>query len=150
MKRSIIKKKGPIYLLTDMRISGLSHSSQARRAVAGGIRIIQLRDKDMSKRDLYMEAVKIRAITADAGALFLVNDYLDIAIACKADGVHLGQEDLPVADARKIGGRTMIVGVSTPCLGPATEAHFSTGPRGVALRPQHAPFPSSSAEAALP
>jgi thiamine-phosphate diphosphorylase len=67
----------------------------------------------MSRRGLYEEAVEIRKLTRRFDALFIVNDYADIAVAVDADGIHLGQEDLPMAEARKVVGKDMIIGVST-------------------------------------
>jgi len=91
----------------------MDHYEQVRRALNAGIRNIQLREKEMSRRELFYEAVRIREITEKYGALFIVNDYVDIALAARADGVHLGQEDLPVKEARKVLGRDKIIGVST-------------------------------------
>jgi thiamine-phosphate pyrophosphorylase len=119
---ALFRKRGFIYLLTDRGIAGLRHSEIARRALSAGIRIIQLREKEMSRRDLFREAVKIREITERAGALFIVNDYVDLALACRADGVHLGQDDLPLAEARRVTGEKMIIGVSTHSLAQAVKA----------------------------
>lgn len=79
-----------LYVVTDEELSnGHSHAEIAKLAVEGGADVIQLRDKRMSAADLFAEAEKIRAITKDK-ALFIVNDRIDIALASKADGVHLG------------------------------------------------------------
>jgi len=92
-----------LYVITDEGPSkGLTHAEIARRAVAGGANVIQLRDKRMSGEELMGCALEIRAITKKAGVLFIVNDRLDIAIASKADGVHLGQDDLPARLARPL------------------------------------------------
>ena len=82
------------------------------RALAGGVTAVQLRCKALSDRETLGFARAIRAITWNASALFLVNDRLDIALATEADGVHLGVDDLPLADARHIGGPGMIFGYS--------------------------------------
>ncbi|HJU03875.1 MAG TPA: thiamine phosphate synthase [Nitrospiraceae bacterium] len=82
-------------------------------AVAGGARLFQYRDKAASGREAYRRAMELRRITADAGALFLVNDRCDLALAVDADGVHLGQNDLPVSRARAILGPDKIIGLST-------------------------------------
>ncbi len=67
-----------------------------------GVDIVQLREKDLSDEDLYRQAVEFRKRTADAGALLIIDDRIDVALACHADGVHLGQTDLPMAAARCI------------------------------------------------
>lgn len=101
-----------LYVVTDPILSrGRSHAEVATQAIAGGADVIQLRDKTASGRDLLAAAETIREITASAGALFIVNDRLDIALASGADGVHLGQDDLPVRAARMI-APDLIVGVS--------------------------------------
>lgn len=101
-----------LYVVTDPMLSlGRSHAEVAALAVAGGADVIQLRDKSASGRELLAAAESIRKITALAGALFIVNDRLDIALASGADGVHLGQDDLPVRAARAI-APGLIVGVS--------------------------------------
>lgn len=102
-----------LYVITDESLSnGLTHTEIARMAIAGGADVIQLRDKHLSGRDLMRYAVDIRSITRDAGVLFIVNDRLDIALACDADGVHLGQEDMPLKYARRIAPPGFIIGIS--------------------------------------
>ena len=115
-------KKTPLYLITDTAISGLSHAAMARQAVSAGIGTIQLRDKEMSKKALYKEALVIREITRRHKALFIVNDHIDIALAADADGVHLGQEDMPAEEARRIMGKRKIIGISTHSLIQALKA----------------------------
>lgn len=101
-----------LYVVTDEELSnGHSHAEIAKLAVEGGADVIQLRDKRMSAADLFAEAEKIRAITKDK-ALFIVNDRIDIALASKADGVHLGQSDLPVKTARRLVPDDFIIGIS--------------------------------------
>jgi thiamine-phosphate pyrophosphorylase len=92
-----------LYVITDEQLGGgRSHEDQARAALAGGAGVIQLRDKHASSRRLYDAAVAIRAMTRAAGALLIINDRLDIALAADADGVHAGPDDLPVAEARRL------------------------------------------------
>jgi len=79
--------------------------------LAGGARIVQLRDKESSDRELYAKACYFRRRTREAGALFLVNDRLDIALMCDADGVHLGQEDLPAEEVRRL-APDLLIGIS--------------------------------------
>jgi len=124
-----------LYVITDVQIGrGLAHAEIARRAVSGGADVIQLRDKTLPCRDLLMEAREIREITRAAGALFIVNDRTDVALAAGADGVHLGQDDLPVRAARRIAPRDFIIGVS---VGGVTEAVMAedAGADYVALSP---------------
>lgn len=92
------------------------------KAIASGIRTIQLREKHMSKKELYSEALSMRFITLKYKTTFIVNDQIDIALAVDADGVHLGQEDMPVEEARKIMGKKKIIGVSTHSLKQAIKA----------------------------
>jgi thiamine-phosphate pyrophosphorylase len=89
--------------------------------IQGGSKIIQLREKDYPKRDLYNLALKFRRITERAGVLLMINDHVDIALAVEADGVHLGQEDLPVQVARKLAPE-LLIGASTHSLEQALQA----------------------------
>jgi thiamine-phosphate pyrophosphorylase len=82
-------------------------------AAAAGARLFQYRDKWSSPAAAYRRAVRLRQAAADAGAIFLVNDRCDVALAIEADGVHLGQEDLPLPHARAIMGPDKIIGIST-------------------------------------
>lgn len=102
-----------LYVITDEKIGlGRSHSFLAEEALKGGATVIQLRDKEKSGKELYKIGLKIRALTRQYRALFIVNDRLDIALAVGADGVHLGTEDLPISVARKIAGKNFIIGAS--------------------------------------
>jgi len=136
-----------LYVITDEEVGrGLSHAEIARRAVAGGADVIQLRDKSLSGRDLFIAATAIREITLDAGALFIVNDRLDVALAAGADGVHLGADDLPIECARKIAPPGFIVGASVDSLDSAIRAQ-AAGADYVALSPT---FPTTSKDDAGP
>ena len=84
-----------------------------KAAAAGGARIFQYRNKIASMKDAYLEALALRKIAGELGVTFIVNDRCDLALAIEADGVHLGQNDLPYADARKILGADRIIGLST-------------------------------------
>ncbi len=84
-----------------------------KEAAAGGAAIIQLREKELSDRDLWTRARQVRQWTREAGVLFVMNDRPDLARLVEADGVHLGQDDLPVKEARRILGPEALVGVST-------------------------------------
>lgn len=94
----------------------------ARILLASGARILQLRLKDYSSRDLLTIATVIAELCRDHGALFIVNDRADIARLAKADGVHVGQEDLPLAATRTVVGDRMLIGVSTHSVEQAREA----------------------------
>lgn len=84
-----------------------------KEALLGGAQIIQLREKDADDRTFLARAREIRKLTLDAGALFIVNDRPDLARLADADGVHLGQEDLPLQEARRIVGPDALIGIST-------------------------------------
>jgi thiamine-phosphate pyrophosphorylase len=109
-----------LYVVTDEVVSGgRSHLTCACEAVAGGANMVQLREKAKPAAEILSIARAIRAATAESGTLFVVNDRLDIALAASADGVHLGQGDLPVAAARRIAPRPFVIGAS---VGNAAEA----------------------------
>jgi len=92
-----------LYVITDEALAGgRSHEEQTRAALAGGARVIQLRDKQASSSRLYEAALTMRRLTRAAGAILIVNDRVDIALAADADGVHVGPDDLPVAVARRL------------------------------------------------
>ena len=111
-----------LYVVTDETIShGKSHAEIAKEAVAGGAEIIQLREKTASSAKFLQDAKEIAVICKNK-ALFIVNDRTDIALAAGADGVHLGQDDLPAADARRLSGDNFIIGVSVGSLPEAKKA----------------------------
>jgi thiamine-phosphate pyrophosphorylase len=115
--------KYDLYVITDEGLSkGLTHAAIARQAVAGMADVIQLRDKRLNGKGLMESALEIREITKDAGVLFIVNDRLDVALACGADGVHLGQDDIPAKLARRICPPGFIIGVSAGTLPEAIRA----------------------------
>lgn len=111
-----------IYPITNRRLSDLSHAAQVAQFIAGGARLIQLREKHLPAAEFYREAVAAIEIARSANVKILINDRVDIALAAKADGVHLGQNDLPVAEARKILGETAIIGFSTHTIAQAIHA----------------------------
>jgi thiamine-phosphate pyrophosphorylase len=90
-------------------------------ALQAGIRWVQFRRKDTGRRQLYHDALHIRNLTRRFDAVFIVNDYADIALSVEADGLHIGQDDLPLREARKIMGN-VIIGVSTHGVAEAEEA----------------------------
>lgn len=108
--------------ITDSSICGLSYEDMVLNTLQAGLKWVQYRDKNKSRREVYEEAVRLRGITKEFNAVFLVNDHADIAIAVNADGVHLGQDDLPLKESRKIMGREKIIGISTHTVEQAIEA----------------------------
>lgn len=110
-------------VITDARPeSGRDHLEIARAALIGGADMIQLRDKTGSLRELLPQARAIRLLCRSHGALFIVNDRLDLALAAEADGAHVGQEDLPAGEARRLLGPNRILGVSTHSVDQALAA----------------------------
>lgn len=111
-----------IYPITDTKLSGLSHAGQVARLIEGGATLLQLRDKHAAPRDFYREAGAALQVARDHHARLIINDRVDVALALKADGVHLGQTDIPVAAARRLLGQEAIIGLSTHNLRQATLA----------------------------
>jgi len=106
-------------------------------ALAGGADLFQLRDKDASDDELLAAAESARERCRAAGALFILNDRPDLAVACGADGVHVGQDDTPVARAREVVGAEAIVGLSTHSMKQA-QAGCRSGADYIAVGPVHA------------
>ena len=102
-----------LYVLLDGRASLDEFAALARSLVEAGVHVIQLRDKRLDDRQLLERAAALREITRAAGVLFIVNDRPDLAVLARADGVHVGQEDVSVKAARTILGPDALVGVST-------------------------------------
>jgi thiamine-phosphate pyrophosphorylase len=92
------------------------------QALAAGVRFFQYRSKKSTRKSLFDRAVTLAATAHRAGALFFVNDHVDVAIAAGADGVHLGQEDLPIELAQKLAGTEFLIGISTHDLDQAKAA----------------------------
>lgn len=111
-----------IYPITDVRISGISHSEQVLRLTDGGACFVQLREKHTPPAGWLADAVESIRIAHASGAIVLINDRVDIAMALGADGVHLGQDDLPPAEARKLLGDDATIGFSTHSLEQAAKA----------------------------
>lgn len=112
-----------LYGITSQEYSlGRSTITVAEEMVKAGIKIIQYREKEKSKREKYLDCIFVRKITREAGVTFIVNDDVDIALAVGADGVHIGQDDMPLDAVRKLTGEKMIIGVSTHNPGQAQEA----------------------------
>jgi thiamine-phosphate pyrophosphorylase len=110
-----------LYVVTSQTLSnGRSDNDVLDAVINGGGKIIQLRDKVSTKAELYKKARSFRTLTATHGILLIINDHIDIALAVDADGVHLGQDDLPLQAARKI-APSLIIGRSTHSLEKALD-----------------------------
>jgi len=110
-----------IYFITDRTYCSLPIYEMVSAVLDAGIRIIQYRDKDRTRREIYGEAARLRELTHAFDAVLIINDHADIAVAVEADGLHLGQDDLPLKEARRIVGK-MLIGISTHSIAQATEA----------------------------
>ncbi|MBI4187038.1 MAG: thiamine phosphate synthase [Chloroflexi bacterium] len=112
-----------LYVIIDMgALKGRSHTEIASQAIRGGAGVIQLRGKLLNKRELLPVAQQLKKLCAEHGALFIMNDHLDLALAADADGLHLGQEDLPVTVARKLLPLDKILGCSVTTVEQALAA----------------------------
>ncbi len=111
--RDIFSLNKVLYGIIDTRFSNKSHKVICSSLIEGGVKIIQLREKILDDRQLLSTASEIAKICKDNGVIFIVNDRVDIAILSDADGVHLGQSDIDILDARRILGSNKIIGVST-------------------------------------
>jgi thiamine-phosphate pyrophosphorylase len=112
-----MKKIGVFHVLTDTCLQNrFSHLELAELAIAGGADTIQFRQKEGSTREMIRTAEALQALCKRAGAAFIVNDRVDVAIASRADGVHLGQDDFPIPLARKLLGEGAIIGGSAGSL----------------------------------
>ncbi len=112
-----------LYLCTDR---GLMHADTVEdavyQAILGGVTMVQLREKDCSAREFYETALRVKKITDQAGVPLIINDRVDIALAVDADGVHVGQGDIPAAEARKMLGKGKVIGVSARTVEQAKKA----------------------------
>ncbi len=112
-----------VYLVTDRDLSlGRSLAWVVEKAVKGGATIVQLREKDVDTKDFIDEALHIKKLLKSYGVPLLINDRVDVALAVGADGVHLGQTDMPYKMARKILGKEAIIGLSVESYHQAEEA----------------------------
>ena len=110
----ILPGETDLYALTDSRLAlGRSVEEQARALLSAGVKIVQYREKHAHAGRMLEECRILRRLTLEAGAAFIVNDHIDIAMLVDADGVHVGQEDLPVPEVRRLLGPDKIIGLST-------------------------------------
>ncbi|MDI6816370.1 MAG: thiamine phosphate synthase [Actinomycetota bacterium] len=119
--RFSFKERVGLYVVTADYLER-THIAMAEAAVAGGAGTIQYREKKASSRVMLETAMSLRAITVASGALLIINDRVDIALAVDADGVHLGQDDMPCRAAREVLGDGYIIGISATNLDEAIEA----------------------------
>jgi thiamine-phosphate pyrophosphorylase len=116
----------PLYAILDIGLCrGRAPHDILDQFLSAGVKLVQLRAKDLPSNEFFALAQHAREATRRAGAMLIVNDRADIALSVGADGVHLGQEDLPLAAARKIAGNKLIIGISTHDLAQAKAAEAS-------------------------
>ena len=110
------------YPITDRLLSGFSLAEQVTEFAKRGMTLVQLREKNLSPDEFYREAEQAMLVARHHGIKTIINDRVDIALALRADGVHLGQDDLPVEAARRLLGENVIIGYSTHNLAQARQA----------------------------
>ncbi|MBL7069769.1 MAG: thiamine phosphate synthase [Candidatus Omnitrophica bacterium] len=122
-------------------------SGAASKIIDGGASLLQLRDKISNDRELLKEAKVLRRLTKDKGCKLIINDRVDIAIASSSDGVHLGQDDIPYSEARRLLGKEGIIGISTHTIEEARAAekagadYIGVGPIfATSTKPNHRPI----------
>lgn len=108
------------YFITDTALSRAGNFSDVKNALRAGVKVVQYRNKCGSTKSMHEEALRLRLICKDI--LFIINDRIDIALSVDADGVHLGQQDLPYASARKILGKNKIIGITVHSVAEAKMA----------------------------
>ena len=111
-----------LYALADPAVSGGRSLAELAKRIAGSATLVQLRDKHGSTRTMMAEARALIGVLAPLDIPLLINDRVDVALAVEADGVHIGQDDMPAADARLLLGKTAIIGLSVKTLEQAREA----------------------------
>jgi thiamine-phosphate pyrophosphorylase len=112
-----------LYLCTDRALSlGRPITEAVEEAIAGGVTMVQLREKEASAGDFYRIALEVQAVTRRFHVPLVINDRLDIALAAGADGLHMGQSDLPLPAARRLAGKNMFIGISAGTVEEALRA----------------------------
>lgn len=138
-----VRRLAGLYLILDTKsLEGRDEVEVAGQAIRGGVKVIQLRDKHHTRAELLEMARRLRQLCSEQDVLFIINDYLDIALACGADGVHLGQGDIPLSEARSFLSPDMIIGCSTASLPEAVRA----GAEGADYIAVGSIYPTSSKE----
>jgi thiamine-phosphate pyrophosphorylase len=145
LRQDKVKRISRLYVIIDTQsLKGRSHIEVAAQVIRGGAKTIQLRDKLHSKKELLPVAQQLKNLCVEHNTLFIINDYLDLVLAADADGLHLGQNDLPVKVARKLLPMGKILGCSTTTVDQATIAQ-SEGADYIAVG---SIYPTSSKESA--
>ena len=112
-----------LYAVTDRRwLNGETLASQVERALKGGITCLQLREKELGNDEFLAEALEIKEVCRRYGVPFIINDNVEVAVKCGADGIHVGQSDMNAGDLRRLVGEDMIIGVSAGTVDSAIEA----------------------------
>ena len=111
-----------LYLVTDPRLSGGDLPGKVEAAIQGGVTLVQLREKNADSRQFLETALRVREVTERYGVPLIINDRIDIALACNAAGVHLGQQDIPCKIAREILGPDKLIGVTAKTAAQAIQA----------------------------
>lgn len=135
-----------LYAITDRRfLKGRSLVSVVEEALRGGVKTVQLREKELSDEDFITEARELKKLCSKYGAFLIINDRVDVALASGADGVHVGSSDEAVTEIRKRGGSSFIIGATAKTVEQAREAES----QGADYLGVGACFPSPTKEAAL-
>ncbi|MBO8183016.1 MAG: thiamine phosphate synthase [Archaeoglobus sp.] len=121
-----LEKYLPLYFITDSNF-GYKHEELTEMALKAGVKTIQFREKRMSTKEMYEIAKRIRKLTEEYSALFIVNDRLDIALAADADGLHVGQDDLPAKVVRKVVGEIVEIGEAAGKVGKIKKVAGTVG-----------------------
>lgn len=112
-----------VYLVTDNgQLKGRDFFDVVEESLKGGVTLVQLREKNITSREFYEKALKLREITKKYNVPLIINDRVDIAMAVDADGVHVGQKDIPVSEVKRISGGKLIVGATANTVELAKEA----------------------------
>lgn len=111
-----------LYLVTDPKLSGGDLPGKVEAAIQGGVTLVQLREKTADSRQFLETALRVREVTDRYGIPLIINDRIDIALACNAAGVHLGQQDIPCKMAREILGPDKLIGVTAKTVEQAIQA----------------------------
>ena len=144
LRKDEVERISGLYAIIDTQfLRGRSHIEVAAQTIEGGAKVIQLRDKTMPKRELLPIALELKSLCAENNVLFILNDHLDIALAADADGLHLGQNDLPIPVARRLLPIEKIIGCSVTTVAQAITAE-SEGADYIAVG---AIYPTMSKEA---
>jgi thiamine-phosphate pyrophosphorylase len=123
MSRHALRDVLRLYLVTDQAsLRGRSLLDVVRAAVQGGVSCVQLREKSLSTRDFVAQALAVKAMLKPLGVPLIINDRIDVALACQAQGVHLGQSDMPVAMARQMLPPEVFIGLSVENLADVERA----------------------------